>query len=120
MKLGGKRVLVTGGSRGIGFGTRRPGAVPASMYRRLAHWPSCLSFAWLLLAPLGSDGLLATAIEQAWHTASVQAERLLVRLAASSPPPAQAAAISTAIEPFAGDVIVKMLVICAFRRRVTA
>jgi len=103
-----------------GLGTRRPGAVLASMYRHLAHWPSYLSFAWLLLAPLDSDGLLATAIEQVRHAASVRADRLLVRLAASSPPPAQAAAISTAIEPFAGDVIVKMLVICAFLRRVTA
>jgi hypothetical protein len=103
-----------------GFGTRRPGAVLASMYRHLAHWPSYLSFAWLLLAPLDSDGLLATAIEQVRQAASVRADRLLVRLAASSPPPAQAAAISTAIEPFSGDVIVKMLVICAFLRRVTA
>ena len=41
-----------------GFGTRRPGAVLASMYRHLAHWPSYLSFAWLLLAPLDGDGLL--------------------------------------------------------------
>jgi hypothetical protein len=40
-----------------GFGTRRPGAVLASMYRHLAHWPTYLSFAWLLLAPLdGDDG----------------------------------------------------------------
>jgi hypothetical protein len=103
-----------------GFGTRRPGAVLASMYRHLAHWPSYLSFAWLLLAPLDSDGRLATAIQQAQRAASVRADRLLVRLAASPPPPAQAAAISTAIEPFAGDVIVKMLVICVFLRRVTA
>jgi hypothetical protein len=102
------------------FGTRRPGAVLASMYRHLAHWPSYLSFAWLLLAPLDSDGGLATAIQQAQRAASVRGHRLLVRLAASPPPPAQAAAISTAIEPFAGDVIVKMLVICAFLRRVTA
>lgn len=103
-----------------GFGTRRPGSVLASMYRHLAHWPSYLSFAWLLLAPLDSDGRLEGAIEQARHATSVRADRLLVRLAASPPPPAQAAAISTAIEPFAGDVIVKMLVICAFLRRVTA
>jgi hypothetical protein len=103
-----------------GFGTRRPGAVLASMYRHLAHWPSYLSFAWLLLAPLDSDGRLATAIQQAQRAASVRADRLLVRLAGSPPPPAQAAAISAAIEPFAGDVIVKMLVICAFLRRVTA
>ena len=63
-----------------GFGTRRPGAVLASMYRHLAHWPSYLSFAWLLLAPLDGDGRLAAAIEQARHAASVRADRLLVRL----------------------------------------
>jgi hypothetical protein len=46
----------------------------------------------------------------------------LVRLIASTalPPAALAARISAAVEPFAGDVIVKMLVICAFLRRVTA
>jgi hypothetical protein len=103
-----------------GFGTRRPGAVLASMYRHLARWPSYLSFAWLSLAPLDSDGRLATAIQQAQHAASVRADRLLVRLAGSPPPPARAVAISAAIEPFAGDVIVKMLVICAFLRRITA
>jgi hypothetical protein len=103
-----------------GLGTRRPGAVLASMYRHLAHWPSYLSFAWLLLAPIDSDGRLAAAIQQAQRATSVRADRLLVRLAGSPPPPAQAAAISAAIEPFAGDVIVKMLVICAFLRRVTA
>ena len=103
-----------------GLGTRRPGAVLASMYRHLAHWPSYLSFAWLLLAPLDSDGRLATAIQQARRVALVRADRLLVGLAASPLPPAQAAAISNAIEPFAEDVIVKMLVICAFLRHVTA
>jgi hypothetical protein len=102
------------------FGTQRPGAVLASMYRHLAHWPSYLSFAWLLLAPLDGDGRLASAIQQAQRAASIRADRLLVRLAGSPAPPAQAAAISTAIEPFAGDVIVKMLVICAFLRRLTA
>jgi len=104
-----------------GFGTRRPGAVLASMYRHLAHWPPYLSFAWLLLAPLDGDGRLAAAINQARREALVRAERLLVRLGGSaSPPPALAAAISSAIEPFVEDVIVKMLVICAFLRRVTA
>jgi len=38
----------------------------------------------------------------------------------ASPPPAMAMKISAAIEPFVGDVIVKMLVICALLRRVTA
>lgn len=105
-----------------GFGTRRPGAVLASMYRHLAHWPSYLSVAWLLLAPLDADGQLATAIRQAEHAALARADRLPVRLSGSAapPPPALAAEISAAIEPFVGDVIVKMLVICAFLRRATA
>jgi hypothetical protein len=104
-----------------GLGTRRPAAVLASMYRHLAYWPSYLSFAWLLLAPLDADGRLASAIQQAQHAASVRAHRLVVRLDHSaSPPPATAMKISAAIEPFVGDVIVKMLVICALLRRVTA
>jgi hypothetical protein len=48
-----------------GFGTRRPGAVLASMYRHLAHWPSHLAFAWLLLAPMDGDGRLSAAVDQA-------------------------------------------------------
>jgi hypothetical protein len=101
-----------------GFGTRRPGPVLASMYRHLAHWPSYLSFAWLLLAPMDSDGRLASAIDQAQQAALAHADRLLVQLggSASPPLPAQTATISTAIEPFVGDVIVTMLVICAFLR----
>jgi hypothetical protein len=103
------------------FGTRRPDAVLASMYRHLAHWPSYLSFAWLLLAPLDADGRLAAAIRQAQRAASARVGRLPVRLGGSAaPPPALATRISAAIEPFVGDVIVKMLVICAFLRRVTA
>ncbi|HEY4044887.1 MAG TPA: hypothetical protein VGM32_23990 [Rhodopila sp.] len=103
-----------------GFGTRRPGAVLASMYRHLAHWPSYLSFAWLLLAPLDADGRLANAIERAQRAALARADRLAVLLGGTAaPPPALATRISTAIEPFVGDVIVKMAVICAFLRRVT-
>jgi hypothetical protein len=104
-----------------GLGTRRPGAVLASMYRHLAHWPSYLSFAWLLLAPLDADGRLATAIQKAERAALARASRLPVRLSGSAAPPsALARKISAAVEPFVGDVIVKMLVICAFLRRVTA
>lgn len=103
-----------------GFGTRRPGAVLASMYRHLAHWPSYLSFAWLLLAPLDTDGRLANAIQQTRRAALARADRLPVRPGGSAaPPPELAAVISAAIEPFVADVIVKMLVICAFLRRVT-
>ncbi len=105
-----------------GFGTRRPGAMLASMYRHLAHWPCYLSLAWLLLAPLDGDGRLAVAIDRAQYATQSRANRLLVRLANSTAPlpPPLAARIISAIEPFAEDVIVKMLVICAFLRRVTA
>jgi hypothetical protein len=103
-----------------GLGTRRPGAVLASMYRHLAHWPSYLSFAWLLLAPLDADGRLANAIERAQRAALARADRLPVLVGGTAAlPPALATRISTAIEPFVGDVIVKMVVICAFLRRVT-
>jgi hypothetical protein len=113
----GTATLVTALNR---FGTGRPELILASMYRHLAHWPSYLSFSWLLLAPLDSEGRLAAAIQQTHGVASVRADRLVVRLAASPlPPPAQAAAISAAIAPFAGGVIGKMVVICAFLRRVT-
>jgi len=105
-----------------GFGTRRSGAVLASMYRHLAHWPSYLAFAWLLLAPIDGDGRLADAIDLARRAVQSCADRLLVRLTdqAALPPPALAAWISRAVEPFVGDVIVRMLVICGFLRRVTA
>ena len=89
------------------------------MYRHLAHWPSYLSFAWLLLAPLDADTRLASAIQQAQRAALARADRLRIRLsgAAALPPRALAGAISAAIEPFVEDVIVKMLVICALLRR---
>jgi hypothetical protein len=99
-----------------------PGAVLASMYRHLAHWPSYLAFAWLLLAPMDGDGRLSAAIDQAQRAVQSPADALLMRLTdqAAPPPSALAAWISAAVEPFVGDVIVKMLVICAFLRRVTA
>lgn len=100
------------------FGTRRPGAVLASMYRHLAHWPPYLSLAWLLLAPLDADGRLAGAVRQARDAVAARADGLLARLAGTAPPEG-AARIGAAIEPFAGDVIVKMLVICASLRRAT-
>jgi hypothetical protein len=114
----GTATLVTALNR---FGTGRPELVLASMYRHLANWPPYLSLAWLLLAPLDSDGRLAAATQQTHGMASVRADQLLVWLGASPvPPPDQAAAISAAIAPFAGGVIGKMVVICAFLRRVTA
>jgi hypothetical protein len=65
---------------------------------------------------------LSDAIDQAHSAAQSYADGLLVRLVdhVASPPPTLAAWISAAVERFVGDVIVKMLVICAFLRRVTA
>ena len=71
--------------------------------------------------PLDADGRLEAAIQQAQRAASARADRLPVRLGGSAaPPPALAARIRAAIEPFVGDVIGKMVAICAFLRRVTA
>jgi hypothetical protein len=104
-----------------GLGTRRPGAVLASMYRHLAHWPPYLSFAWLLLAPLDEDGRLASAIEGVHGAARTRAERLLPRLGRSMAPMPRALvpAISAAIAPFVDDVLAKMVLICAFLRHAT-
>jgi hypothetical protein len=104
-----------------GLGTRRPGAVLASMYRHLAHWPAYLSFAWLLLMPLNDDGQLTRAIDRAQRVAQTRADRLLVRLGDSATPPSPAlrTAISAALNPFVEDVIAKMVVICAFLRQAT-
>lgn len=99
-----------------GLGTRRPGAILASMYRHLADWPPYLAFAWLLLAPLDAGGELATAIGGARREAQGRARRLLAGRSDTRPAPphpALAAAVAAAVEPFAGGVIAKMVVICA-------
>ena len=104
-----------------GLGTRRSGAVLASMYRHLAHWPSYLAFAWLLLAPLDGDGRLAAAIDGTHRAARIRADRLSAQPGdlAASISPALAAAIRTAIAPFVDDVLAKMVVVCAFLRHAT-
>jgi hypothetical protein len=104
-----------------GFGTRRPGAILASMYRHLAYWPSYLAFAWLLLAPLDADGRLEAAIGAARQAAETRARHLLARpgTAEIAPPPTLATTIATAIGPFVDDVIAKMVVICALLRDAT-
>jgi hypothetical protein len=102
-----------------GFGTRRENPVLASMYRHLAYWPGYLALSWALLAPLEANGSLAAAIEDAIAKARAQAARLAVQLHAPPIEPTTAAAIRIAIEPFAGDVIAKMVVICALFRAAT-
>ena len=104
------------------LGTRRTSPILASMYRHLAHWPSYLALAWTLIAPLEADGRLARSIDDAATKARARAARVAVRLgdlSALAPAPDVAVAIRAAIEPFAGDVIVKMVVICALLRAAT-
>ena len=98
------------------LGTRREGAILASMYRHLAYWPAYLALAWTLIAPLDSEGSLDRAIADTRKKARVRAARVAARPwgpSGLSIDPALAAAIRAAIEPFASDVIPKMVVICA-------
>jgi hypothetical protein len=103
------------------FGTRREHPILASMYRHLAYWPSYLAITWAILAPLDADGSLDGLIAGAVAKAQASA----VHVVRSPPPsdpaidPALAATIRTAIEPFAGDAIAKMVVICAVLHSVT-
>jgi hypothetical protein len=101
------------------FGTRRENPVLASMYRHLAYWPGYLALCWTLIAPLDADGSLAAAIEDALAIARTQATRLAAQLHAPPIDPTTAAAIRVAVKPFAGDVIAKMVVICALLRAAT-
>jgi hypothetical protein len=99
------------------LGTRRENPVLASMYRHLAYWPGYLALSWALIAPLDANGSLAAAIEDTLAKARTQAARLAAQL--HTPHPTTAAAIRVAVEPFAGDVIAKMVVICALLRAAT-
>jgi hypothetical protein len=97
------------------LGTPRGDPIIASMYRHLAHWPAYLALAWAMIAPLNADGSLDQAIADAVAKARVRAARVATRLYA---PPADSlalnigATIRSAIEPFTGDTIAKMVVIC--------
>ena len=102
------------------LGTRRPDAILASMYRHLAHWPTYLALAWTVVAPLDGDGRLDRAIADAVAKARTRAGTMAGRIAGPRPDPAMAETIRTAIEPFAGDVIAKMVVICAILRNATS
>ena len=101
------------------LGTRRDNPVLASMYRHLAYWPGYLALSWVLIAPLDADGFLEQAIADTLAKAQAQAGRLAARLRAPPLDPATGDAIRAAVEPFAGDVIAKMVVICALLRAAT-
>jgi hypothetical protein len=105
------------------LGTRREQPILASMYRHLAYWPTYLALMWAIIAPLEADGSLARSIADALAKASKRSALALPRLRARSDvpiEPALGAAIRTAIEPFTGDVIAKMVVICAVLRAITS
>jgi hypothetical protein len=105
------------------LGTRRENAILASMYRHLAYWPAYLALAWTLIAPLDADGTLDRLIAHAVKKGRERSARLVVRLHVPSAGPidlALSTAIRSAIEPFTGDVIAKMVVICAVLRAATS
>ena len=93
------------------------------MYRHLAHWPAYLALAWTLLAPLNANGsldrLIANAAKKARERSAHHVMRLHV-LSAGPTDPALSTAIRSAIEPFTGDLIAKMVVICAVLRAATS
>ena len=93
----------------------------ASMYRHLAHWPAYLALVWTELAPLGFDQRLDRAIEDAIAQGRARARHLVAQLPIQLPAirPATARGVARAIDRFTGDVIAKMVVICALLRRLT-
>ncbi|MGA8612584.1 MAG: hypothetical protein WB760_12835 [Xanthobacteraceae bacterium] len=104
------------------LGTQRDDAVLASMYRHLAYWPAYLALTWTLIAPMDADGSLDRSIADAMAKARVRATRVAMRLHDPSAAPIDPTlndAVRAAVEPFAGDVIAKMVVICALLRAAT-
>jgi hypothetical protein len=104
------------------LGTRRGDPILASMYRHLAHWPGYLALIWAMIAPLDADGSLEQTIADAAAKARARAAHVATQLYSlpevSLTPPIRAA-IRSAVEPFTGDVIAKMVVICAVLRAAT-
>lgn len=98
------------------FGSAAHVPILASMYRHLAHWPPYLALGWTILAPLDADGRLAQAISGV--TAQAAVDRLPVT--ADSLREATRSEVRQALGAFTGDVIAKMVVICALLRRITA
>jgi hypothetical protein len=101
------------------LGTRRENPILASMYRHLAYWPAYLALSWALIAPVDANGTLERAIADALAVAQARAGSLAARFQAPPIDVTTADAIRGAVEPFAGDVIAKMVVICALLRAAT-
>jgi hypothetical protein len=89
------------------------------MYRHLTYWPAYLALSWALIAPLDADGSLERAIADTLAKARTRATGLAARLRAPPLDLATTLAVRAAVEPFADDVIAKMVVICALLRAAT-
>src|SRR5271169_6583754 len=101
------------------LGARRENPILASMYRHLAYWPAYLALSWALIAPLDADGSLDRAIAGVLETARSRATSVAARLYSPPVDATTRASIRSAVEPFAGDVIARMVVICAVLRAAT-
>lgn len=90
------------------------GRVIASMYRHLAYWPGYLSLTWALLAPLASDGRIATAVADARRQGRARAAVVAPDLAMPSTPadPAVVADVQDVLSLFTDHPIAKMSAIC--------
>ncbi len=100
------------------LGTQSETPILASMYRHLAYWPSYLALGWVAVSQADADGRLGRAIADAIAKAEIRAEPIAAQLR-SAPEPAIASRIDEAVAAFTGDVIAKMVVICAILRRVS-
>ncbi len=101
------------------FGTRRDDPILATMYRHLAHWPSYLERALVVLEPLDGDGRLGAAVADAEAIARARSAVLAARLPQPRAmlQPAMRTDISDVLGRFTGDVIARMVVICAVLRK---
>jgi hypothetical protein len=94
------------------LGARPVGGAPpvlASMYRHLGYWPHYLALAEQQLAPAAADGSLAEAIA----ACRAEAARCAAMLPIEAGPPPEPARVAEALDRFAGEVLPRMVVVCA-------
>ena len=97
-----------------GHATRKPHSRQHASL--LAYWPAYLALSWALTPPLDADGSLDRAIAGVLETARSRAASVAAPLYAPPVDATTRASIRSAVEPFAGDVIARMVVICAVLR----
>ncbi|RVT97473.1 hypothetical protein EOD42_06495 [Rhodovarius crocodyli] len=99
------------------MGASDGGAILASLYRHLAHWPDYLSAAENRLAPLAADGRLENIIETTRGLARRQAQALLRGMGPDLPPPAALAPLRAGVSAFTSHAIARMVPIGAMLYR---